>query len=410
MNDSYPGVKFNKTFRGDYTSELNACVGNNGSPYYYEYANGFADAAVLLIDNAIKSSNVDELVYPICFNMRHSVELRLKYQIECLELIRSEISLEDFDACKSHDIGNIWAYFKVKAPLFDRRFASLISGINEHINDIAKVDPTGQTFRYPLNDKSAKHLTQVSLINILILKERFSELSGKLENLHFFTKDLIEEYRWGTHTKKLSRNDISIIANRLPPYSTWKIELKAVKNQIKREYSIGSKEFSQCLHLIMRHYEFSKIIGIEVPLKHATLDDLYLFLDISTQLHPPEIPKEKSQGIYWPPPLNAQDCINENTKMDVSIKKCRDGISPAALCDISALIEYGRHGEYTELYSSTYARKSKLLPSSETSQNDYYGEALHLLSKANIHVTLLKALNLLNQKETVRALKKFSQP
>lgn len=49
--------------------------------------------------------NVDNLIYPICFNMRHSIELRLKGAIQ--EIIKISklkgVSLK-FDLCGSHAI------------------------------------------------------------------------------------------------------------------------------------------------------------------------------------------------------------------------------------------------------------------------------------------------------------------
>lgn len=56
--------------------------------------------------------DVDQQIYPICFNMRHAVELSLKYQILMLESIRSESSIGQFDSAGSHDVGNIWEYCK----------------------------------------------------------------------------------------------------------------------------------------------------------------------------------------------------------------------------------------------------------------------------------------------------------
>lgn len=79
----------NDTFSGGETTHLNATVGNNGSfapegeaRSNTDYALGFSSAALELIRAAKESSelrtHLDFLVYPICFNMRHAVELRLK--------------------------------------------------------------------------------------------------------------------------------------------------------------------------------------------------------------------------------------------------------------------------------------------------------------------------------------------
>lgn len=79
-------IQKNNTFRGAAPSWANACVGNNGNPSYVEYSNGFSKAANLLIDQVLNDRGIhlytDDFVYPICFNMRHSVELRLKGAID----------------------------------------------------------------------------------------------------------------------------------------------------------------------------------------------------------------------------------------------------------------------------------------------------------------------------------------
>ena len=61
---------------------VNACVGENGSPGYRYYAKGYSQASEILINTFLMDKGiswpVDSLVYPVCFNMRHSVELLLK--------------------------------------------------------------------------------------------------------------------------------------------------------------------------------------------------------------------------------------------------------------------------------------------------------------------------------------------
>ncbi|MEC8749072.1 MAG: hypothetical protein VXX73_12275 [Pseudomonadota bacterium] len=81
--------KENKTFSGSINANLNATVGPNGSDApegqprsNTDYAIGYSSAAISLINVAIESPDLkttpDFLVYPICFNMRHSLELYLK--------------------------------------------------------------------------------------------------------------------------------------------------------------------------------------------------------------------------------------------------------------------------------------------------------------------------------------------
>jgi len=91
-------MKENNTFFGanGHYSEVNATVGNNGSfkpegvaRSNMDYSIGYSSAALALIELAIESqevrNSVDYLVYPICFNMRHAVELQLKELWRTLE-------------------------------------------------------------------------------------------------------------------------------------------------------------------------------------------------------------------------------------------------------------------------------------------------------------------------------------
>lgn len=93
-------------------------MGNNGNPSYVEYSKGFSTAANMLLDQVIDDGGihlyVDELIYPICFNMRHSVELRLKGAIdELFEIAAIKGSSFVFDSATSHDIGIIWGLLKL---------------------------------------------------------------------------------------------------------------------------------------------------------------------------------------------------------------------------------------------------------------------------------------------------------
>jgi len=70
--------------------QLNACVGNNGGPYdLYDYAKGYFDATKILLENIADGGVlIDLVVYPICFDFRHAVELYIKYVITDLAKVK----------------------------------------------------------------------------------------------------------------------------------------------------------------------------------------------------------------------------------------------------------------------------------------------------------------------------------
>jgi hypothetical protein len=130
-----PQLNWNALFRGDPSrGAYNACVGNNGSPDLYYYADGFSEGVFLLIDalTSGQSALLDTLIYPICFSLRHSVELTIKGQIQELsELakLRQQPLAKDTDIEKvlnQHDILNLWAFFSGHAVAFDRRYQETI--------------------------------------------------------------------------------------------------------------------------------------------------------------------------------------------------------------------------------------------------------------------------------------------
>ena len=70
-------------FEYNWESEHIACVGENGGTDNDTILTGFRDAAIILI-NKIKNEHgtEDELIYPLVFSIRHSIELSLKIIIE----------------------------------------------------------------------------------------------------------------------------------------------------------------------------------------------------------------------------------------------------------------------------------------------------------------------------------------
>lgn len=71
----------------------------------------------------------------------------------------------------------------------------------------------------------------------------------------YFLDNCIFEYSLGTFTKSLSRADIWDISKRLPVYEEWRTEkFKEVKDEIKQEYHLGSKEFSDAVNLICNDF------------------------------------------------------------------------------------------------------------------------------------------------------------
>lgn len=280
-----PRWQWNALFRGDRnTASYNACVGNNGAPDIYYYADGFADSVSLLIEGLTTGSGtLDTLIYPICFSLRHSVELTIKGQIQDLnrlaKLCKRPIA-PDADVEKvlnQHDIQSLWDYFSSHAIATDRRYHEPISMLESLIRCIAETDPTGQTFRYSYSTEAKKHLTDVSLINVLVLRDQFRLIWDNLENLKARTDWLWKEYSTGTFTRHLNREDLLAIARQLPPRPLWAdaaTRFVDIKSSIKSIYSIGSAELSEAITKIETCRDMARTIGIFVNVPGLSIEDL----------------------------------------------------------------------------------------------------------------------------------------
>ncbi|EID4342312.1 hypothetical protein LB049_003381 [Vibrio vulnificus] len=276
----------NSVFTSSEPTWANACVGDNGSPSYVEYAHGFARAANLLIGSFLDGKGrevyADDIVYPICFNMRHAVELHLKGAVEVLvQLAKYRGKNLEFDLKGSHDIGNIWVYFKDNSVEVDERYDSVIKALDTFITDLATVDPTGQTFRYAVDIENQKHLTEVKVISIQHLANQFAEAEHHLTSLFRLGEHLEEEYRVGDSTTVLTRFQLFSIARRLPQRRDWGSKaFTGISTSIKEDFSLPSKKaFSNALDKIQENIEMSYLIGVDSTPTALNKEALEKFFD-----------------------------------------------------------------------------------------------------------------------------------
>ncbi|MPY01322.1 hypothetical protein [Salinivibrio sp. VYel4] len=405
--------KTNSTFRGGEPSWANACVGDNGSPSYVEYARGFSKAANLIIDQALNNNNlhfhVDDMVYPACFNMRHSVELRLKGAIADLEVIAKwKGSRIDFDLVGSHDIGNIWKFFKRQSESLDIRYHALNEKIEPTIIDIADVDATGQTFRYAVDRESQRHLTDIAIINFNVLKERFVALEKELDNLLYLTEFLKEEYSLKTFTKKLSRQQLFSLAEALPSISSWQDEsFNETKRMLRERFSLGSRDLNKAIDIIKSNYELMHKLDSRLPLKGIDEYDLIWFLDFWIDLNPEILCRqEQKSGLVK---LDV-DSIMESLKRDADVKAKFWGnlygyLTAESLAGLNAIYYFAREKKFSERYVSFYERE---LEESTMYLKDgidgAWDSIMHLADKTNFFENLVMSLFFLHHDDLAEEL------
>ncbi len=394
--------KNNATFCGGEPTWANACVGDNGSPSYVEYAMGFSKAANLIIDQVLESRDidlsVDEMVYPVCFNMRHSIELRLKGAIDALEAIGEMKSVGvEFNYSGSHDLGNIWEFFKGTSGKIDMRFKNVNDQIEPTILDVAEIDATGQTFRYAFNTDSQRHLTEVRIINFVVLKEKFNALEKGLDHLLRLTKYLTEEYSLNTFTKKLSRCQLFALANDLPPRTVWVDEsFRETKQTLRDKYSLGSRDLSCAIDVIQSNYELAYRIDVQLPLKGLDENDLLWFIDFWMELHP-QILNRRTELDLSDTKSDISlilESIHRDNELKQSFWERKDGyLTPEKLAGLNALFYFGYDKQFSETYVTIYARE--LIDAHAAFNNrdiDIWENFMHIADKANYFDNLVMSL------------------
>jgi hypothetical protein len=141
MAKRFRRFKQNDLFRPDFARmDFNACVGDNGGPYdLYDYAHGYFDATRILLKSVGKTGSINDLlVYPVCLNFRHAVELFIKYLISDLaKLTRSKAKFRT-----THSLQANWstAMNLIRQTKLDVD-SDEIKLITEVVTDIMEVDP-----------------------------------------------------------------------------------------------------------------------------------------------------------------------------------------------------------------------------------------------------------------------------
>lgn len=261
-----------------------ACVGDNGGTTDEDIRNGFKRTVELLTESLKTGSEVEDLlVYPIVYNARHSIELSLKIAIKMLWRIEEkkgicyseEVLKERKKELHTHSIECLYKLACDKKNI-DRRIPAYFENIEDMIY-FYYFDEEGDAFKYELNKEDEPHMikNKISHVSIELLETEFKEVMKKFDDLIYFLDNCIFEYSLGTFTKSLSRADIWDISKRLPVYEEWRTEkFKEVKDEIKQEYHLGSKEFSDAVNLIKENREFSVNIGCEKVFGSITENEL----------------------------------------------------------------------------------------------------------------------------------------
>jgi hypothetical protein len=146
------------------------------------YISGYRDAGRSLTSAVPSAALLPEWAfYPIAFLYRHCLELQVKSTI----LNTQQLLNEAPSAPGGHDLGKLWntarvllsqAGFELENEQFVR--------VDRTIHELSQVDPSGQSFRYPLDRKGLPTLPTVRDVNIRDFSTHMDDLVDALFRLN----------------------------------------------------------------------------------------------------------------------------------------------------------------------------------------------------------------------------------
>jgi len=170
-------------------------LGNKLIDAKYAYINGYYEAGNHLVKTAIDMTNTidkDSLIYPICFNYRHYIELHLKSLIEEAEVLYEKMEqlgyLQNGTLSEkiSNSLDSTHSLYELLTSLKKILFFIAISDeefpkdIEKYIKQMHDTDTTGQKYRYHKNKSGKLHFPNEESYNIENMSKIMKEVNSML--------------------------------------------------------------------------------------------------------------------------------------------------------------------------------------------------------------------------------------
>ncbi|PSV16518.1 hypothetical protein C0W59_07455 [Photobacterium kishitanii] len=366
--------------------------------------------------------------------MRHAVELQLKKVWKDLSIlakyrkvrltdhkndkIKASLTLRgkikyfpDLDEASTHDLRIIWNLIEEYAPLIDTRFIKLIGILTPFINDIAEMDSTGQTFRYPASNESQVHLDDTPLINIEILKVRFTNLVKVLKFLEEVSEEMIYEYSWSSITNNLSHFDIIQATYHTADFLGYGAPYyKVAKVSTLKKFNISSNEYSQLIKISAKDKTINHILNIDNQPEYLDFRTLVSFFDILDKVYPMVDYVKKYTRSSTSSIFDIHTAFEEEIrKMDVkrqAIEDVSEKITLHQIAEIYSLYEFHRQPCYMGIFESELKKNIDELEvyqvCSRTKETNCF--IRHFFEKSNLISGVLTGMWRLNMKPLVKEL------
>jgi hypothetical protein len=217
------------------------------------------------------------------------------------------------------------------------------------------------------------------------------------------TEKLVEEYRWGTFTKKLSRHQLRQLAMELPPRSAWQeAPFDGVKVTLMAKFKLSGRDFCKALKLIQQRHEMAACIGIQVPIPGFALEALLHFLDHWCEVN------ELGHVIEPPPPkiVDSDEMLealrDHSTRLAIAKALARE-ISFEAFAAIQGLFEFAGEVPVSEAFDLVLSSCQQRIGRHRADPDEYQRVISRMLGKIRVFERILYSLDMLGQTESLEA-------
>ncbi|WP_336080596.1 hypothetical protein [Thalassospira sp. CH_XMU1448-2] len=336
-------------------STWNALIGRQGNKF--NYADGYIEAAVDLSKGIIEQKKFgqrDTLCLPILYNARHSIELHLKIVIGSF----TEAGVVKSKHDKNHDIKSHFE-FLIDAQIEDECLRGILESLRPYLESLSQVDDDGQQFRYHETRDGERSLDGKSLINIKVLYDGLLKLKTILDELKYRSDSYVSEFKTGTNTSRLSREDLYKIAKLLPLRSNWdNSDFDKVKEKIKVRFNLSNRQFSKAIDVIESQRELGSIIGIETKAKFITDDKAFRLCEGWCGAHS-EVERDPCTSVNFSDKESMRKAFVSADIFEKSISKISDDFDLNEAVDVETIFYMARDHEYVEYYEDRFQTKLK---------------------------------------------------
>lgn len=365
-------------FEQKFAPEWNALIGDQGDAE--NYVDGYIEASLELTEAVLikrQFAKRDTLILPILYNIRHGVELTLKFVVIALSNMGVSITPRPPD----HNIAEDYRLL-VATNVGDELLKQRIIELDPFVRSLAAIDDDGQMLRYAETQDGKPSLPGRNHANLILVHTSIKELAGILGGLRDRVVEIKDERMTGSFTQNCSRRDLTQIAKMLPLRDKWaEASFTTAKDAVKARFNIGSNKFSDAIKLIEQHREIGQLIGNKYDLLYLT--DSHAEFVVEQWLRTWRSPSGELFRLSEYIESNYEEIMVASRVRGDVIAQISENISPDEIADLETIFYMGRDRIPVEYYEKRVNAAQARLAHEDPKQ-----VIAHLVEKTNLAMSL----------------------